>query len=235
MPNELLWFIYLSIDLTLAVLIYRTLGKEGLIGLIVTEIILSNILVMKLINIFGITSTLGNITYATIFFSTDILSERYGKREAQRAVWVGFAASVISLVIIKFALTLKPAPQDTANKYLVGLFRLYPRVLFASWTAYIVSQNHDVWAFHFWKRKTHGRFLWLRNNASTMVSQLIDSVLFVTIAFLGVFPASIFIEVLLTTYFIKWIIAAFDTPFIYLSIWWVHGAETGRKAQLSKL
>jgi len=232
MPNEILWLIYLFVDLTLAVVIYRTLGKEGLIGLIVTEIILSNILVMKLINIFGITSTLGNITYATIFFATDILSERYGKKEARRAVWVGFAASVISLVIITFALWLKPAPADTTNKHLLGLFHFYPRVLLASWTAYIISQNHDVWAFHFWRKKTGGRFLWFRNNASTMVSQLIDSVLFVTIAFLGVFPASVFLEVLITTYFVKWIIAAFDTPFIYLAIWWTRKVRVTKEPEI---
>ncbi len=220
MPNEILWLIYLFIDLTLAVLIYRTLGKEGLIGLIVTEIILSNILVMKLVNLFGITSTLGNITYATIFFATDIISERHGKTEAQRAVWIGFAASVISLVIVVFGLLMRPAPEDTANLHLRGLFHFYPRVLAASWIAYIISQNHDVWAFHFWKKKTKGRYLWLRNNASTMVSQLLDSVIFVSVAFLGVLPWSVFIQVLLTTYFVKWVIAAFDTPFIYLALWW---------------
>jgi len=91
-----------------------------------------------------------------------------------------------------------------------------PRIAFASLVAYVASQNHDVWAYHFWKRKTNGRFLWLRNNASTMVSQLIDSVVFCVIAFWGAFPFAVFLQILATTYLFKWLVALFDTPFIYL-------------------
>jgi len=220
MPNELLWLLYLIFDLTLAVLVFRTLGKHGLIGLVVTEIILSNILVTKQVVLFGITSTLGNITYATIFFATDILSELYGKKEAQKAVWVGFVTSVLSLVILFFGVLLKPAPTDRAHVHLSFFLPQLSRILLASWSAYIISQNHDIWAFHFWKRKTKGRFLWFRNNASTMVSQWIDTIIFVTLAFWGSYPLRIFFHLLISTYFFKWVIAAFDTPFIYIATWW---------------
>jgi uncharacterized integral membrane protein (TIGR00697 family) len=83
--------------------------------------------------------------------------------------------------------------------------------------AYLVSQHHDVWAFLFWKNKTKGRFLWLRNNASTMVSQAIDSVIFCSIALWGLFDTNTWLQILVTTYFLKWLVAVIDTPFIYLA------------------
>jgi uncharacterized integral membrane protein (TIGR00697 family) len=100
---------------------------------------------------------------------------------------------------------------------LAQLFGVYPRVVAASLLAYLISQLHDVWAFDFWKVRSRGRYLWLRNNASTMVSQAIDSVIFCVVAFWGVFPWSDFFQILATTYLLKFAIAAADTPFIYLA------------------
>ena len=99
-----------------------------------------------------------------------------------------------------------------------------PDVTIASLTAYLISQLHDVWAFHFWKQKTRGRFLWIRNNASTMVSQLIDNATF-TFLFFVVFNPQILAnigwngvwEIFITSYIMKFIVAVFDTPFIYLA------------------
>ncbi|MCF8309137.1 MAG: queuosine precursor transporter, partial [Bacteroidales bacterium] len=88
----------------------------------------------------------------------------------------------------------------------------------ASLSAYLVSQRHDVWAYHYWRKKfTSSKSIWIRNNLSTMVSQFLDSLVFTSIAFIGVYPPEILLEILLTTYFLKWIVAAADTPFIYLA------------------
>jgi hypothetical protein len=96
------------------------------------------------------------------------------------------------------------------------IFSLMPRLAFASLTAYLLSQHHDVWAFHFWKDKYPAhKHLWIRNNASTMVSQIIDSAVFVLIAFYGVFETKVLFEVFITTYFLKFLVAAADTPFVY--------------------
>jgi uncharacterized integral membrane protein (TIGR00697 family) len=101
------------------------------------------------------------------------------------------------------------------------IFSLMPRIALASLAAYGVSQLHDIWAYDFWRRKyPSARAIWLRNNLSTMVSQLIDSVVFTLIAFYGVFPSEILIEIVGTTYVLKWIVAAADTPFIYLARKW---------------
>ena len=226
MPNEVLWFIYILVDLSTAVVFYKIWGKNGLYATIIISTIVANLQVVKLVQMFGLEATLGNIVYASIFFATDILSEMYGKKEAQKGVWIGFASLIIVMGWMQFALLFKPAPDDFAQKYLVGIFSIMPRIALGSLTAYIISQSHDVWAFHFWKRVTKSKHLWIRNNFSTMVSQAIDSVIFCLIAFLGVFPMNVWWQILLTTYLFKWIVALMDTPFIYL------GRYIGRKYNL---
>ena len=217
-PNEVLWIIFVIFDLTIAVLIYKKFGRLGLYGLIVMDIILCNIQVIKQINMFGLSATLGNLLYASIFFATDLLNEVYGRKEAQRAVVFGFIFLVLSMVVMQIALMFKPNESDFIQPALVQIFSFFPRIVIASLIAYLISQFHDVWAFNFWKKLTNKKYLWLRNNLSTMVSQLIDSLIFCVIAFWGKFPTNVFIEIVLTTYIFKWIIAAADTPFLYWAI-----------------
>jgi len=217
-PNEVLWIIFVIFDLTIAVLIYKKFGRLGLYGLIVMDIILCNIQVIKQINMFGLSATLGNLLYASIFFATDLLNEVYGRKEAQRAVVFGFIFLVLSMIVMQIALMFKPNESDFIQPALVRIFSFFPRIVIASLIAYLISQFHDVWAFNFWKKLTNKKYLWLRNNLSTMVSQLIDSLIFCVIAFWGKFPTNVFIEIVLTTYIFKWIIAAADTPFLYWAI-----------------
>jgi hypothetical protein len=198
-------------------LLFRLFGKDGLFVAIVISIILCNIQVLKIVEIFGLTATLGNILYGSIFLATDLLSELYGKDKARRGVWFGFYALIFTTVIMQLALLFKPAPDDFIDPALRQIFSFLPRVAAASIIAYLLSQFHDVWLYHVLKKRFENRHLWLRNNVSTMISQLIDSLIFCTIAFWGVFPKNIFIEILITTYAIKWIVAILDTPFIYLA------------------
>lgn len=215
--NELLWFGSAILTLTMVLVIFRFFGKEGLFALIAFNLILCNIEVLKIVEIFGLTTTLGNILYASVYFSTDLLSEHYGKKEAQKAVILGFVSLFLAMIFMYIALLYVPAEADFIHPHLEAIFSIVPRVVLASLVAYLVSQWHDIWAFHFWKTRTKGRHLWLRNNASTMVSQLIDSVIFCTIAFWGVFPTDVWIQILITTYLFKILVALMDTPFIYLA------------------
>ena len=96
LSNELLWVLFLVIDLLVAVFVYRLFGKTGLYALIVMNIIICNLQVMKIIKLFGLTTTLGNILYASIFFATDMLGEMYGKKEARTGVWLGFGMLVLA-------------------------------------------------------------------------------------------------------------------------------------------
>lgn len=145
---------------------------------------------------------------------------REGRR--QKAVWIGFFSLIAMTLLMNMALYFSPLAGDefalNTHESLTSIFKLMPRIAVASLAAYLVSQQHDIWAFHFWKKRfpTSGQ-LWLRNNLSTMISQLLDSVVFTFVAFWGVFEWPVLWEILVTTYVLKWAVAAADTPFVYWS------------------
>ncbi|EPR34895.1 protein of unknown function DUF165 [Alkalidesulfovibrio alkalitolerans DSM 16529] len=217
MSNELLWLGFAVLDLSMVLVIFRYFGRVGLFAMIAFNLIICNLQVLKTVEMFGLTMTLGNIVYGSVFLATDLLSEHYGKEEARRGVLIGFVFLVLGTLYMQIALLFTPAPDDWAQPHLAAIFDFLPRVALGSLLAYGVSQLHDVWAFHYWKKKTGGRHLWLRNNASTVVSQLLDSTIFCFVAFAGVFPWEVFWQILVTTYLVKLVVAAFDTPFMYLS------------------
>jgi len=220
MHNELLWLAMLLVNFFLIILAYKLFGKWGLILWIPVSVIVANIQVIQTIKLFGLAATLGNIVYASSFLVTDILSENYGKKEAKKAVWIGFYSLISMTLLMNLALLFNPLEGDdfsfVTHEATKTIFELMPRISLASLAAYILSQHHDVWAFHFWK-KHFGKDtqLWIRNNLSTMVSQFIDSLVFVAIAFYGVYELRVLFEIFITTYVLKWIVAAADTPFVY--------------------
>ncbi len=220
MHNEILWLAMLLANFLLIILAYKLFGKWGLIMWIPISVIVANIQVIQTVELFGLVATLGNIVYASSFLVTDILSENYGKEEAKKAVWIGFFSLIAMTLLMNLALAFLPLSGDefatTAHSATSTIFSLMPRIAIASLAAYFLSQRHDVWAFHFWKKRfPKNSQLWLRNNLSTMVSQLIDSIVFVLIAFWGVFETSVLAEIFITTYLLKFVVAAADTPFVY--------------------
>ncbi len=214
--NEILFFLWTLVVIGGVLAAFRS-GRTALYGVIGVYIILANIFVTKQITLFGLAATGGNALYGSIFLATDLLSEYWGKREARRAVWFGWVCALGYLVASQAFLLFTPSRDDFVDPAMRTLFSLTPRIILGSLAAYLASQTHDVWAFHFWKTRTRGRHLWLRNNASTWVSQAIDTVIFSTVAFVGVFPGVVVVQIMITTYFLKVIVAAVDTPFIYLS------------------
>lgn len=215
--NEMLWLGFALLDLSLVLVMHRLYGKVGLFALIVLNLIICNIQVLKLVNLFGMTTTLGNILYASVFLSTDLLGEFYGKKEAQKGVLLGFCTLVIGTVYMQIALRFVPAADDFAQPHMQAVFGLVLRVTLASLAAYLISQLHDVWAFHFWKKVTKGKHLWIRNNLSTGISQLLDTAVFCSIAFVGMYPMEVLTEIFVTTYLVKLLVGVMDTPFIYLA------------------
>lgn len=219
--NELLWAAMLVVNFVLIIIAYRLFGRIGLYSWVPIAAIVANVQVVKLVEFFGITATLGNIVYASSFLVTDILSEIYGKKEAKRAVYIGLFSLVAMTVLMNLALTFVPAGDDFAQESLATIFGFMPRIAGASLLAYFLSQTHDVWAYDFWRNRFPSlRLLWLRNNASTMVSQFIDSTVFTLLAFWGVFPMGALVEIFWTTYLLKWVVGAADTPFIYIARYW---------------
>jgi len=175
----------------------------------------ANIIAVKLIDVAGWVLPAGIILYPITFLLTDTISEVFGRRQATFIVWIGFFGNIV-LVIAIYVAGVIPSPVFWENHEAYDtMLGAVPRIVVGSMVAYLISQNLDVIGFHFWKRITSGRMLWLRNNASTMVSQSIDTVIFVLIAFAGVVPNSILWEMIWMQYIVKLGIAAIDTPLLY--------------------
>jgi uncharacterized integral membrane protein (TIGR00697 family) len=191
------------------------LNKLSLLqALFVSGLVVSNIIAAKIVVIWKLVVPAGIIVYPATFLLTDIIGELYGREEANRTVWYGFVATLFAMLIIYAGMLLPAAPfmeeQQSAYEALLGPNR---RIVAASLLAYLCSQKHDVWAFHFWKGLTGGRYKWLRNNLSTMASQLIDTIIFIGIAFWGVVPH--LGEMILGQYLLKVLICLLDTPLFY--------------------
>ena len=137
-----------------------------------------NIFVLKQFNLFGLMLTGGNILYGSLFLITDLLSEHYGKKEAFRGIFIGFITSIFFVISLQFLLHFTPNSEDFAQESLEILFNLSPRILLASLISYLISQNIDIIIFDKIKRITNNKFLWLRNNLSTFISQAIDTLFF---------------------------------------------------------
>jgi len=222
MNNAIMWLVMLMTNFILIVLAYKIFGRRGLLVWIPISTIIANVQVIQTVHLFGMVATLGNIVYASSFLVTDILSENYGKRDANQAVWIGFFSLISMVILMNMALYFAPIPEDImsnkTHESLSMIFKLMPRIAIASLISYVISQKHDVWAFHFWKNYfPKDSQLWIRNNLSTMVSQLIDSGFFTIAAFYGVFSNNDLIQIFASTYILKWVVAAADTPFVYLA------------------
>lgn len=226
MSNEVLFFVQTIIGLIIVLIAFK-LGRNWLFGLIAAFIILANIFVTKRFQLFGLEATGGNVVYGAIFLITDLLSEYYGKASAKKAVLIGFGAVSIYLVMSQIILLYVPSEGDVGGTALHTIFSFAPSIVVASLIAYFISQFHDVWAFHYWKRIFKGKHLWARNNFSTLVSQALDSITFTLFAFAilprwfntpdFILPRDVIIEIIITTYLLKVFVAVIDTPFIYLS------------------
>ncbi len=209
----------------------RATALVVLASLFVASLTASNYLASKLtaFTLFGLQLAVpaAVVAYALTFAFTDIISEVYGKKAAGRVVAAGFLAQLLVLAYNALAVKLPHAPfSPTTPEAYRSVVWGGAQIILASLTAYIISQTHDVWAFHWWKEKTGGRWLWLRNNASTMASQLIDTVIFITLAFNVIpsllggqpLPLNVVANIILGQYIVKVLIALADTPLVYLGV-----------------
>ncbi|PIZ52705.1 hypothetical protein COY28_04325 [Candidatus Woesearchaeota archaeon CG_4_10_14_0_2_um_filter_57_5] len=218
MHNEFIWLLMLIFNFTAILLAYKWFGRTGLYAWTAVAVIIANIQVLKIVPLFGLVTAEGNIIYSSTFLATDILSEKYGKKEARKAVWIGFFTLISATILLQLTLLMTPHASDTMSGPLSQVFSVLPRIAFASLIAYLLSQLHDIWAFEaIRKRLPDDKWLWVRNNGSTVVSQLIDNTVFTLIAFWGVLPWGIIGQIFITSYILKFAIAALDTPFIYLA------------------
>lgn len=223
MKNEVLLILNVVVIYTLTILFYRIYGKKGLFCWNVLATITANIEVMILINAFGMEQTLGNILFASTFLTTDILSENHSKKDASFAVKTGIAVSLAFIIITRFWFLFVPSENDMVMPAIQSVFYNTPRVMFAGFFVYAVVQMLDVFLYHkIWDftAKKYGErksLLWLRNNGSTLTSQLINSVLFNLIAFAGVYDKGTLVNIIISTYVIYIFTSLLDTPIVYIA------------------
>ena len=223
MINELLLIASIIFIFGAVLLAYRFFGKIGLYCMSVLATVLANIEVVILVNAFGMEQTLGNVLFASTFLITDILSECEGKREANKAVFLGILASVFFLLLSQSWLLYRPSENDFVFESMKTVFSNTPRMILSSLFAYAVSQLFDVWLYHKWwaftekKFKNKRRFLWLRNNGSTLISQILNTVLFNVIAFAGIYDSKTLVSIVISSYVIFIVTSLADTPAVYIA------------------
>ena len=213
-------------DKLLAQRIYMLLG-----ALFITSLVVSNLIFKKFfywypfdIEMFGsnlFEISVGILPYPITFLITDLISEIYGKKKANQVVVTGIFASFFSMLIV-YVGNVVPATEWSPVKdaMYTTVFGSTAIAVFASMMAYLLAQFIDIQIYHFWKRLTKGRHLWLRNNFSTFLSQFVDTftVLFLLCSF-GEIEWSLFAGLLIAGFLFKVMVAAFDTPFLYLGVW----------------
>lgn len=214
--NIILGVISIILTFSSVVLMEKLFKKEGLYVWVSIATILANIIVCKTVTILGLTSSLGNIMFASNFLATDILSEKYGKEDAKKAITIALVSTIIFIVTTQISLLYIPDTTDIAQESMKTLFGLNLRTSIASLSMFYISNLFDIYLFDRLRQK-YPKKLWLRNNVATIISNSVENYFFATIAFLGIFDIPTIISIATTGTIIEIIIALLDTPFIYLS------------------
>ncbi|MFI3313108.1 MAG: queuosine precursor transporter [Eubacteriales bacterium] len=221
MQNELILMATLAVIYLGVLFFYKTLGKSGLYVWTAIATLCANIEVLILVEAFGMEQTLGNILFASTFLVTDILSEIHGKKAANKAVKIGIMTSIAFVVITQSWFLYDPSVNDFVMPSIQTVFSNTPRLVLVSLAVYAIAQGFDVWFYHFiWEKTTKlwgdsKRGLWIRNNGSTLISQLLNTILFNFGAFWGIYDFSTLVAITISTYVIYVVTSLVDTPLVY--------------------
>jgi len=202
-----------------------------LAALFITSLVVSNLIFQKFFywypfdgTVFGsrlFELSVGILPYPITFLITDLISEIYGKRAANRVVTAGIFASFFSmgiLLVSDIVPAMESSPIDDAT--FTKVFSLSPLAVLASMIAYLLAQFVDIRIYHFWKKLTKGKMLWLRNNFSTFASQFLDTFsVILLLCIFGILPWDLFYGLVLSGFIFKVLVAALDTPLLYLFVW----------------
>ena len=202
-----------------------------LAALFITSLGVSNLIFQKFFfwypfdsELFGIRLfelSVGILPYPLTFLITDLISEIYGKKAANRVVIAGIFASFFSmgiLLLADFVPAIENSPVDDMT--FKKVFSLSPLAVLASMIAYLIAQFIDIRIYHFWKKLTKGKLLWIRNNFSTFVSQFLDTFsVILLLSLFGILPWDLFFGLVLSGFVFKVIVAALDTPLLYIFVW----------------
>jgi queuosine precursor transporter len=215
----ILWIIGVAAVTLVGSFYARKLNSDNLlVGLYVTFIMVAQILAAKISafdlgfkTFYGPT---GVIVFAVTFLLTDIVNEKFGRLATQKMIFIGFVSQVAMVSFFWLGTKFPPAPFWTIQGAWEQIFGLVPRITFASWIAFLVSENTDAYIFAWFKEYTGGKHLWMRNVFSTIPSLALDSLIFIPIAFAGVLPLA---PLILSQLLVKWLVGVICVPFMYLN------------------
>jgi uncharacterized integral membrane protein (TIGR00697 family) len=194
---------------------------DAIIALYVIFIALSQILAAKIavfdLGFAEVTAPAAVLIFAVTFLITDIVNERFGRKETHRMIFIAFITQVVMIAFIYIGTYLQPAPFWQNQSAWELIFGLVPRITLASWAAFLVSENLDAYLFASIKRLTRGNYLWLRNVGSSIISLSVDTLLFVTLAFYG--TGLLLWPLMVGQFLTKYLVAIIDIPFMYLNRW----------------
>ena len=214
--NIVLGIISIIAIFSIVVCMEKMFKKEGLYVWISIATIMANILVCKSIDILGLTASLGNVMFASIFLATDILSEKYDVKDSRKAVMLAIASQIIFILATTLAVSYIPSETDLSNESMKTLFSINARVSISSIVMFGASNMLDIYLFEKLKKK-FPKQLWLRNNVSTIISNCLENYFFVFFAFVGIYEYSTILSIATTTSILEIIIAICDTPFMYIA------------------
>ena len=215
--NELLMIAEIIVVFGIVLLFQRFFGESGLYICMALASCIAQIGAAKTVTVLGMGTSAGSVLFAATFLVTDILSECYGEKPARKAVYIGAASVVAFVIATSFINFMSPAPTDYASAAVATLFGLVPRISAASLVMYFIANYADVYLYNFLKGKTGNRLLWLRNNLCTILCNGLENFFFFGLAFGGIQPWNVIIEMAVSTTIIETIIAVCDTPFLYFA------------------
>lgn len=228
--NELLFCVQLVICFSAVLALNRLFGKSGIYAYIAIAVVLANIEVSCTANMFGLpdgTVCLGNVTFASVYLATDILNECYGYRESKRGVLLGLITAVLFLGLVQIDTLFRPSSDGYMHDLLVSYFGIrgaFVWVTLSSIMMFSVSNAVDVFLFQRLKTLTKGKYLWLRNNVATILSNCSENFCFCVCGYwlfpklftgIEIMPMRTAIMIAATTSIIEIAIAICDTPFLY--------------------
>lgn len=214
--NIVLGIISIIATFSIVVCMEKMFKKEGLYVWISIATIMANILVCKSIDILGLTASLGNVMFASIFLATDILSEKYDVKDSRKAVMLAIVSQIIFILATTLAVSYIPSETDLSHESMKTLFSINARVSISSIVMFGASNMLDIYLFEKLKKK-FPKQLWLRNNVSTIISNCLENYFFVFFAFVGIYDYSTILSIATTTSILEIIIAICDTPFMYIA------------------
>ena len=233
-PIIITWIFFLFFCLFVILVFLKLFGEVGMYVYTVIAIIGANLQVLKIVEFpfFSNPIALGTVLFSTTFLATDILTEYYGSKYARKNILIGFLSFLVMTIFMLFTLGFTPLSiLNAGNDYawalpiqenMMSIFLPFPTFFAASMIAYLFSQYFDVWFYNKISQITNHKFLWLRNNISTMTSALLDNTIFSIFAWIIFNPNpldfnTVLFTFILGTYILRIVIAIFDTPFIYLA------------------